>query len=84
MVKYFYDAFTSKGEVCFGNRAVFIFVVKKYFQNLLFTAFLDSKVQSKGLHIVSQRDKISVMDAANFAKKLGNLAAHANPSTRGS
>ena len=68
MVKYFYDAFTSKGEVCFGNRVVFIFVVKKYFQNLLFTAFLDSKVQSKGLHIVSQRDKISVMDAANFAK----------------
>ena len=50
------------------NRAVFIFVVKKYFQNLLFTAFLDSKVQSKGLHIVSQRDKLSVMDAANFAK----------------
>lgn len=41
---------------------------KSIFKNLLLTEFLDSKVQSKGLHIVSQRDKISVMDAANFAK----------------
>ena len=41
---------------------------KSIFKNLLFTAFRDSKVQPKGLHIVSQRDKISVMDAANFAK----------------
>ena len=57
---------------------------KRIFKNLLLTEFLDSKVQSKGLHIVSQRDKISVMDAANFAKNSVNLAAHANQSTRGS